>query len=248
MQSLVKKNILGIQVSDVTEDDVLKYIFDRLEKKEDSFYIVTPNPEMIMLAQREDGFRKILNQAEISLCDGVGLYLASRILKKAIKRRITGVDILDRICKESVRKPVSIGFLGGGKGIAERAAECLKKKYPGLEIPFAGEEWEEKRIENGKSQLIDVVFVAYGAPKQEKWMVENLHTGKYKVAIGVGGAFDYLSGSVTRAPKIVRSLGFEWLYRLIRQPWRWRRQLALLAFIWLIIKQRVSLALENTPS
>src|SRR5258708_7202615 len=137
-----------------------------------------------------------------------------------------------------------MGFLGGKDGVAERTAQCLRKKYPWINVIFAGSEWPKdtqvKKKERGKQVSIDILFVAFGVPKQEEWIYEHLALLPVKAAIGVGGAFDYLSGAVQRAPFIVRFLGFEWLFRLIVQPWRLRRQLALLEFISLVVKQKFS--------
>ena len=148
-----------------------------------------------------------------------------------------------------------MGFLGGKDGVAEKTAECLQKKYPGLRVNFAGSEWpNEMKDEKGElknrektshlsfliSHLsIDILFVAFGVPKQEFWISDNLEKIPVKIAIGVGGAFDYISGRVKRAPEWIQNIGLEWLYRLIREPWRLKRQLALLEFIRLVIKEKV---------
>lgn len=267
MQSLVKNNILGVDVTDATEAEVLEYIFNFLSETKDKLYIVTPNPEIIMYAKSHEPFRATLNQAGIAVCDGVGLLWASRILGKPLKGRISGVDLMEKLCKESVRKAVTVGFLGGRPGVAERIAECLMKKYPGLNVVFVAEEWEpdgfssteklkvssisylvsgkERKKQNTKYQIpnttIDILFVAFGFPKQEEWMAKNIEKLPVRVMMGVGGSFDYISGEVHRAPKLLRSLGLEWLFRLIRQPWRLRRQTALLGFMILLLRQRLGL-------
>jgi len=238
MKTIVKKNILGVGVSDATENDILEYIKKSVQKKTDSYYIVTPNPEMLVASRKDRQFRDTLNKAELSLCDGVGISLAARILGKSLPERITGVDLMEKLCKEMVRKPVSIGFLGGRDRVALKTAECLEKKYGKLTIAFTGEEWDERQMASGKWQTVDILFVAFGAPKQERWMAEHVEKGVFRVAIGVGGAFDYFGGTAVRAPKLLRTIGLEWLYRLLREPWRWRRQLALGKFIWLVVNER----------
>jgi len=247
MNNLVKKNILGIEVTDGTIDQVLEYIWESLDTGGDSYYVATPNPEMVVASQKHPELQQLLNGARISLCDGVGLLWASRILGKGLKTRVTGADLLEKICKESVRKPVNIGFLGGRDRVAERAAECLLKKYPGLKISYASGEWKPEgfrkiQMANGKWQMvnsIDILFVAFGFPKQEQWIADHLADKKFRIAVGVGGAFDYFSGKIIRAPKIFRTLGLEWLFRLVRQPWRAKRQLALVEFVGLVIKERL---------
>ena len=162
-------------------------------------------------------------------------------------------------------KPITVGFLGGDKNVALNAADCLQKKYPELQIAFALEEWpsDESRIihlagsgfaknqQSSKSShnskfiihdsklKCDILFVAFGSPKQEKWIYENLPNIDVKVAIGVGGSFDFISGKVRRAPQWVQKIGLEWLFRLMIQPWRIKRQLAIPKFIYLVIKEKL---------
>ena len=175
----------------------------------------------------------ILNEASICLCDGVGLYMGAQLLGTPIKERIAGVDFMKNLCEKAAKEGLTTGFLGGRDGVAEMTAECLREKYPGLRVHFTGGEWDVRRF---PKQGVDILFVAYGFPKQERWIHENLPILPVKVAMGVGGAFDYISGRVVRAPFFVRAVGFEWLFRLIRQPWRIRRQLQLLIFLWLVLK------------
>lgn len=233
----MKKNILGTDVTDASQAEILEYVFDFLSSTKEKMYIVTPNPEIVMYATSHESFRETLNQARIALCDGVGLLWASSVLGEGLKERISGVDFMENLCKESVRNAVTVGFLGGRPGVAERTAECLMKKYPGLQVAFVGEEWNESGLKHGKKEL-DILFVAFGFPKQEVWMAENLEKLPVRVMMGVGGSFDYISGAVRRAPKVVRSVGLEWLFRLIRQPWRFHRQLALPKFAMLVLRQR----------
>jgi N-acetylglucosaminyldiphosphoundecaprenol N-acetyl-beta-D-mannosaminyltransferase len=129
-----------------------------------------------------------------------------------------------------------VGFLGSGPSVAELTAECLKKEYPTLRVGMVSQEWKDelKKVE------VDILFVAFGSPKQEIWMSENLKNVSAKVLIGVGGSFDFISGKVRRAPKILRLIGLEWLFRLMIQPWRIKRQLRLLKFIALVLKEKFS--------
>ncbi len=257
---LSKNTFLGVSITNETADNILEYLLQRL-KLDKKFYIVTPNPEILVYANTHKNFKNILNSAEISLADGAGLFVASILMGQPLKQRIPGVDFIDFICKNTVRNPISMGFLGGKGKVAEKTAECLKRKYPHLDIRFVGEEWPEGRLsgrnkikdlrlknitesKDPKSYLlnhksIDLLFVAFGHPKQEEWIYNNLDKISVKAAMGVGGAFNYISGSVTRAPFMIRAIGFEWLYRLVKEPWRWKRQLALFEFIKLIFKERI---------
>lgn len=227
--------ILGTAITTATEEEVLEYIFKRLENPSEKFYIVTPNPEILMLATRSKSFQDILNSATLSLPDGIGVLVAGRILKKQIIGRITGTDLMEKICEKASKKPIAMGFLGGSRGVAERASECLREKYPGLRVVFSSDEWTGPFKEH-----IDILFVALGAPKQEEWIAKNLDTIDVTAAMGVGGAFDYASGKVKRAPVILRKAGLEWVFRLVRQPWRIRRQLVLPQFVLEVLKERIS--------
>jgi N-acetylglucosaminyldiphosphoundecaprenol N-acetyl-beta-D-mannosaminyltransferase len=160
-------------------------------------------------------------------------------------------------------KPITVGFLGGKENVAQRASECLRNKYPGLRVAFAESEWpgleaNQEKVSSIKYQVlskeednrhntkyiipntrIDILFVAFGSPKQEYWISENLSKIDVKVAIGVGGSFDFISGQVRRAPVWMRKIGLEWLFRLIIQPWRIKRQTALVIFVIEVLKERL---------
>jgi len=256
--------ILNVGITNETEKKVLEYFFERIKKGSEKTFLITPNPEMLVYANTHLAYQDKLNKADIALPDGIGLFIAGGILGDPLQERIAGVDFVEKLCREAKENPLSMGFLGGKDGVANHAAERLLKKYPWLDIVFVGPEWDDKgflwkkeqRSKLGTTQkqkngiipqkgkqhagMIDILFVAYGVPKQEEWIYEHLPQLPVKAAIGVGGAFDYLSGTVHRAPFIIRFFGFEWLFRLIIQPWRFRRQLALLTFISLVFKEKFS--------
>lgn len=234
---LRKQTVLAVEITSAKKEEILEYIFDSLQKPSHKYYIVTPNPEIIVYASKHPKYRNILNQADLALADGVGIILAGLILRKPFRQRIAGVDFVDLLCRESVGKAISIGLLGGKAGVAERAAECLRKKYPGVKVLFASSD-PDKLLESPNSLILDILFVAFGHPKQEEWISENLDRLPVKVAMGVGGAFDYISGQV-RAPYFIRRLGLEWLFRLIREPWRWSRQLALIEYALLVLRDKL---------
>jgi len=212
----MKVDILGVKIDDVNMSEALETVHQWLQKSEKR-YIVTPNPEFIVTAQQDPLFRKILNDADLSIPDGAGLKLSGKI-----KNTVIGVDLMEKLVDKSREWGVTLGFLGGGPGVAEACVERLQKKYPGIKVDFA---------------KADLLFVALGHPKQEKWIYQNLPKLDVKVAMGVGGAFDYLSGKLPRAPKWIRNIGLEWLFRLIIQPWRIKRQFKLLQYVWLLTKQ-----------
>ena len=225
--------ILGTSITSAPKGQILEYIFKRLEKRDEKFYIVTPNPEILVYASASKPYQDILNAAAVSLPDGIGVLMAGMIQQKSIRSRIAGVDFMQDLCKESVRQSLTIGLLGGRQGVAEKTAECLVKMFPGLRIVFVGEEFPI-----GFVPRIDILFVAFGFPHQEEWIAENLPHIKVTVAMGVGGAFDYISGKVPRAPKLVRDMGMEWAFRLAREPWRARRQTALPKFVLKVLKEK----------
>lgn len=255
---LSKNKILDVGITNASKEDILEYIFKTLEEKEKPYFIVTPNPEILVFAHKHKSFQTVLNTARLALPDGVGVTMGGKILGKPFKERITGTDLVDALCKESVKKPITVGFLGGRQNVAEKIAECLREKYPGLNVAFKGEEWPKKgtkvqRYKGTKDKSdsaslnqwtsepqIDILFVAFGFPKQEQWMAEHVGRVPVRVMVGVGGAFDYISGRLTRAPGFLRTLGFEWLYRLVMQPWRIKRQLALFEFLLLFLKEKAN--------
>lgn len=231
--NLPSTKILGTNVTTASEKVVLEYIIKRLRSSAEKFYIVTPNPEILIYASGSKTFQGILNGATVSLPDGVGVLMAGRILKKQIIGRITGTDLMDKICSEASKQALSIGLLGGKGDVAEKTSKCLREKYPDLRVMFAGSDWDASFKDH-----IDILFVAFGAPKQEEWISDNLSKINVTAAMGVGGAFDFWSGKVKRAPALVRRLGMEWAFRLIYQPWRAKRQLALPRFAYAVLKER----------
>lgn len=254
---------------------VLKIISNRLKKKKKTF-IVTPNPEFLVFAQQNSWFKSILNKADIAIPDGVALFWAQEVIKgrnflsrmmigfwaglKVIftgwgRRRITGTDLMEKLCQLAAKNNWMVYFLGGKDDIGQKALIKLQEKYPGLKgWAEAGPKLElklrdtsdggrpslrghdssevSKWIEKINQRKPDLLFVAFGMGKQEKFIWDNWDNLNVKLAMGVGGAFDYLSGWVKRAPRWVQNLGFEWFYRLTKQPWRIRRQLTLGKFIF----------------
>ncbi len=238
-----KKNILGIGFTNAKEDEILEYILQGLERGRQKYFIVTPNPEILMLSRNDVKYKKVLNSAKLALPDGIGVMIAGKVMGRKLKQRTQGADFIKSLCRAVAEKPITVGFLGAGTNIAEQTAECLIKKFPTLKVVFtASGSPDDKTVHLIKDQKreIDILFVAFGSPKQEIWIYENLDKLPVKIAIGVGGAFDFLSGKVKRAPFWIRKAGLEWLFRLISQPWRIKRQLALIRFVALILKEKLT--------
>jgi N-acetylglucosaminyldiphosphoundecaprenol N-acetyl-beta-D-mannosaminyltransferase len=201
--------------------------------------VVTVNPEFVMEAQRNKLFRECINQAALVVADGMGIVWATRLLGAPTPERVTGTDTLPELAKRCATQGYRLYLLGAAPGVAEAAATRLQEIAPGLQIAgtYAGSpasDEEDEIIARIRTAQADIVCVAYGAPAQELWIYRNLASLPAAVAMGVGGAYDFLSGRQLRAPGIMRRFGLEWLYRLYREPWRWRRMLALPRFAILI--------------
>lgn len=222
-------NILGVRVDDISKNDAVKVALDLAKSPKKGKYIVTVNPEFVMMAHRNEKFARILAKSDLAVADGTGVAISKLILGGKEQDRITGVDLIENLCKIGSEKAVTVGFLGGFGRVAERVAQRQSAKYPKLDVKVAkpGEPTisHDSRLETDFRRIgrIDVLFVAYGMGKQEFWIDrfrEKLDIGLY---IGVGGAFDYIAGEKFRAPKFLRNFGLEWLWRLIFDPARiWR--------------------------
>jgi len=241
---LVKTTVFGISITNEKKNTILKYVTDSIEKTSEKYFIVTPNPEMVVYASRHAEFKNILNSAGIALCDGMQLFRAARFLGKPVQERITGVSFMDSLCNAVSEKPITVGFLGGRDGVAELTGECLARRYPGLKVRFISEEWDQnaKLIRNSQFVIrnsIDILFVAFGSPKQEEWMAKNISKLNIRVMMGVGGAFNEIAGREKSPPAWIDRSGFKWLWRLCHEPWRWKRQLALLNFVGMVLKAKI---------
>lgn len=237
-------NILNVRIDNMTYADALARV-DEFLRAPGLHQIATINPEFVVLAQKDAEFLRVLNACALNVPDGVGLLGAARRLGTPLRERVTGQELVDRICALAAERGARVFFLGAREGIAERAAAELKKRYPRLEIGdcYAGSparEEEDGIVERINASRARILFVAYGPPKQELWIARNAARLKnIAVAMGVGGTFDTLAGIVPRAPRWIRDAGFEWTYRLAREPWRIKRQLAIPYFMWLITKKQL---------
>lgn len=206
--------ILGVQITNLQKTDILERI-QNLFSLGKQILVVTPNPEMLVLAQKDREFKALLNSAEVALPDGAGLSLAARLQGEKMVERITGVDFLIDAVEWAKKNNLTIYLLGGKNGAGEGTKQWLATKFRGVEIQTN----EEEFINNPQKKY--VVFVALGHGRQERKSRELLNNfPNIFLAMGVGGAFDFLSGQIPRAPKFMRVLGLEWLFRLRVEPWR----------------------------
>jgi N-acetylglucosaminyldiphosphoundecaprenol N-acetyl-beta-D-mannosaminyltransferase len=234
-------DILGIKIDDVTSEEALARIEQFVEDGRPHL-VTTVNPEFIVAAQTDAAFAQILNQADLNLADGQGLLWAARLLGMSLRERVTGVDTLVGLAELSARRGYTIYLLGAAEGVAEATAQVLRGRFPGLRVAgtYPGSpapEEDESTVERIRRADPQLLFVAYGAPRQEQWIVRNMPRLQVPVAMGVGGALDFISGKTSRAPMWVQRLGLEWLHRLAQEPWRWRRMTALPRFCWLLLRE-----------
>lgn len=243
-------SILGVRVDRVSQAQALEHMLEIIAQRRAAGnqlpcqQVVTVNPEFVMAAQHNVAFRQAINAATLVVADGIGVVWAARYLKAPLPERITGVDTLVALAGRCAALGYRIYLLGAAPGVAEEAAARLLQQAPGLQIAgtYAGSPapaLEEEIIARLLAARVDLLCVAYGAPAQDLWISRHLSRLPAALAIGVGGAYDFISGRQQRAPQLMQRLGIEWLYRLYREPWRWRRMLALPRFACKVIVKGV---------
>lgn len=235
-----KENILGVDVSPLSYEDLKKNIEKDIENNKKSF-IVAINPEKILKARKDEKLKKLLNNATYEIPDGIGVIYASKLRKGNIKTRITGIDSMEMLCKLSEEKKYKIFMYGAKEETIKKAKENLEIKFPNIQIVGTINGYEkdnDKIISSINKSKADIVFVALGSPKQEYWITENMDKVSAKIFQGVGGSFDVFSGNIKRAPKCMQKIGLEWLYRLIKEPKRIFRQIKLVKFLWLALIEK----------
>ncbi len=235
--------ILGVDVNPVDTRTALERIGAFLQTP-GCKQVVTINPEYVMLANTSARLMRLLNRAELNVPDGVGIVWASRMLGAPLAGRVTGADLLPQICNLCQLDGHGIYLLGGASGVARQAAGNLHASFPDLKIAGASSrdpdaDTNPETINEINSSGAAVLAVAYGCPKQDFWIDRNRdRLTSVRVAIGVGGAFDFIAGQVPRAPLFLRRAGLEWLYRLWLEPSRYRRMTALPRFGWHVMRSR----------
>lgn len=235
--------ILGVRVDDADYDLLLQRV-DAFVDSGSPHHVVTVNPEMLVVAHDDPAFRQVLDDADLNVADGAGVMLAARLLGCALRQRVTGSDGIYRLAAHCAERGYHLYLLGGMPGVAEATAGRLVTAYPGLLVAgtYAGSPLptdEEGIVARVREAAPHVLLVAYGVPAEERWIARNRERLGVPVMIGVGGTFDFVAGVTRRAPVWMRRVGLEWLHRLWCEPWRWRRQLALLRFVRLVLLQRL---------
>ena len=200
---------------------------------------VAINPEKVQIAQKDKRLKQLLQSANMHICDGVGTALAARVLHGRRLPRITGVDLCIHLLEASEKEGWRVYLAGATNKVNQDAFDALTRQYPKLQIVgrchgYHGD--SAKIVADINGSRADLLFVAMGSPRQEEWIMRHRDQLQVPYCMGVGGTFDILSGNKRRAPSVVSKLGMEWLYRLVTEPQRWKRQARLPAFAWATLR------------
>ncbi|WP_442601874.1 WecB/TagA/CpsF family glycosyltransferase [Paenibacillus sp. KN14-4R] len=244
MKQVVK--IMGIPFPKITMDETLDKLSRVIEQNNSELYhVVTGNPEIVMACQHDRQLRSIIDEAGLITADGIGIVMVSQIRGGSLPERVTGCDLLFKLLEEGNKKSWSFYLLGADEATSKKSAEVIAQTYPNVSVVgrhhgyFKPEE-DLEIVNEIQSLAPDFLIVALGAPYAERWIHKYKDDLNARVAIGVGGSLDVLAGKVKRAPQLWQKLHMEWLYRLMKQPSRWRRQLILPRFAWKAIFYRES--------
>lgn len=228
-------DIMGIPVDYVTMPEAVERVKEFL--REDKVHtIYTPNAEIMMDAMNDPQLAGILREADMLIADGAGVVLASRILGNNLPEKVPGFDLTKNTFSMNFERKIRYFLFGGKPGIAETAAQNMLRDYPNVEIAgcrngYFSEKDEKEIVEQVNASNADILLVALGAPKQEKWISRYKDQLNTRVCIGVGGSLDVVAGNVSLAPDFFRKNGLEWLYRLYKEPWRYKRMLKLPKYV-----------------
>ncbi len=243
------QNLLSVPAQNVSKELILEKITLFMAHPLRFFHIVSLNPENLVISEHNAEFRKILSESDIQLFDGVGIQLAGTVLGVPAAHRLAGVDCMDLILQTFHKSRLRVLFIGGKGNLAEQVANCYNRAhstsiYRGIEgisnIYRPKKEEEERIFSIVAGYKPQIIFAAFGSPYQELWLYRHKDKLKGIICMGVGGAFDFIAGKVPRAPRLLQQSGLEWLFRLIIQPWRIKRQLRLVQFMYLVIKQKLT--------
>ncbi|MBQ4087537.1 MAG: WecB/TagA/CpsF family glycosyltransferase [Clostridia bacterium] len=227
-------NVLGVGVDTCNMEEAANILVSAMEKDE-PFSVFTPNSEIILYAYKNPDYLEILNRGSMITPDGIGVVHASKILKRPLPERVGGFDLANVVLKKIAGTGRKVYLFGGKPGVAEDAAKKICELYPGTEIcgtadGYFDAEKEQQIISDIHDKKPDLLFVCLGFPKQETWIDAHKNELGAKVMMGIGGSLDVFAGTVKRAPVAFQKLGLEWLYRLLKQPSRFIRMLALPKF------------------
>lgn len=234
-------NILGVPFDDVSMVDAVETAIKWIEQRK-GCYVVTPNPEIVMMARENDELKETIENAAYVLPDGIGIIYGAKILGNPLKERVPGIDFASGVMEKLANRNGSVYLLGAKPGVAEKAGENLQRFFPGLIIAGAHDGYFQDDaliVEDINRLKPDLLLVCLGFPKQEFWMRDHANSLDVGLMAGLGGSLDVFAGVVQRAPVMWQRLGLEWLYRLLKEPSRLRRMMKLPQFLVCVIKERV---------
>lgn len=239
MEPLPSLTLFGCRVDRVTMDQAIERCRAFL-RDGGPHTIVTADTSGIVIAQNDPEFQSLMNAADLVTPDSIGVVWASRKAGLPVPERVPGVDTMERLCALAAAEGHRVYLLGAAPGVAEMAAAQLAAKYPGLTTAgmrngFFGPDEEDDIVDAVREARTDILFVAFGIPKQEKFIHRHLARSGAKIAMGVGGSFDCFAGIVKRAPEPIRKIHMEWLWRTLSNPKKWRKALTLPQFAWMVI-------------
>lgn len=242
-----KVNVLGIKFSDIDDESLMNCLTDAIYGK-GNIRIVTPNPEIVMAANKDENLKKLINDSQLILKDGIGIKIAEKIKKVDGKKRQTGIETLEKILKLSDENSLNVYFVGAKEEILQKAIKNIKDKFKNINVVGshngyfkANSDDEKKILEDIKSKNSDILVAAMGFPKQEIFLSK---TNVPKISIGCGGSLDVYSGAVKRSPEWMQKAGLEWFYRLIKEPKRIKRQIVIPLFLGKILFNKESCFME----
>lgn len=248
MKTRDKNTLLSVPLPNDALETILEKIILFTKNPKGIFHIVSLNPEIFVLAENNPAFKRVVTEAQMRIIDGTYVYVLARILGLQVQSRIHGVDLMQTMLEHASKERLRVTLIGGAPKVAENVVVCQQRAYPNLDIRgIQGIKDVRNPSEAENTEIFSIVaamkphliFVAFGSPYQELWIDAHKKELEGSVVMGVGGAFDFLSGNVPRAPKIMRKLGFEWLFRLVIQPWRIKRQMKIAHFFAAVVKEQL---------
>ncbi len=238
----MRTDVLGVGFDDVTMDEALRRA-EALMAAPGADYVVTPNPEIVMICREDPAVRAAVEGASMVLPDGIGVIYGAKILGRPLREKVPGADFAEKLMERMAKKGLGVYLLGAKPGVAELAGEKLAAKYPGLRIAGTHDGYFQEDgpvVDAINATKPALLLVCLGAPKQEKWMAKNRDRLAVPLMAGLGGSLDVYAGVVQRAPAAWQRLNLEWLYRLLKQPSRLGRMMKLPEFLLCVIGQRIS--------
>lgn len=233
-------SVLNVMIDAVTMDQAVARVEEYITKFDRCHMVATANAEMVMMATEDPELHRILSNADLVVADGAGVVWAARHYGNPVPERVAGYDLAQNLLKRSAKNNCKVYFFGGAPGVADQAKKKAEEIYPGVNIVgvrngFFNEKDEEEILNDIANSNPDILLVALGVPKQEKWLSKHLFELHVPVAIGVGGTFDVMAGIMKRAPLWMQKANLEWLFRLLMQPQRFFRMLALPKFVFRVL-------------